>query len=71
MAVPWLQQRAGISITGDGADSHDDFKPVHKGDAGVSVQEHIERVTYVIPLQVLALRLSNLECDYFLSCSMS
>ncbi|XP_024366664.1 uncharacterized protein [Physcomitrium patens] len=41
--LPWLQQRAGISITGDGADSHDDFKPVHKGDAGVSVQEHIER----------------------------
>jgi hypothetical protein len=46
MAVPyWQQQRAGISIAGDGAGSHDDFKPVQKGGSSVpSVQEHIEKL---------------------------
>ncbi len=37
----------GISVTGDGSDSHDDFKPVQKdGSSLPSVQEHIEKVIY-------------------------
>lgn len=43
--MPWFQQRAGISVAGEGADSHDDFKPVQKdSSAAPSVTEHIEQV---------------------------
>jgi hypothetical protein len=46
MAVPWLQQRASITIpAGDEADSHDDFKPVPKQSTSVSsAYEAIEKV---------------------------
>ena len=46
MAVPWLQQRASITIpAGDEADMHDDFKPVQKQTTSVpSAHEAIEKV---------------------------
>lgn len=48
--MPWFQQRAGISMAGEGADSHDDFKPVQKDSSTApSVTEHIEQVlTYFL-----------------------
>lgn len=47
--MPWFQQRAGISVAGEGADSHDDFKPVQKdSSAAPSVTEHIEQVFYLL-----------------------
>lgn len=67
MAGPWLQQqRAGISIAGDGADSHDDFKPVQKdGSALPSVQEHIEKVITTSFLSMsFALRLLIENTDF-------
>jgi len=52
--VPWLQQRASITIpTGDEADSHDDFKPVQKQASAVpSAHEAIEKDVKENPVMV-------------------
>lgn len=53
-AVPWLQQRASITIpAGDEADSHDDFKPVPKQASSVSsAYEAIEKDVKENPVMV-------------------